>query len=186
MYKQVYFHPVRKAYDIHLRDFLRDWLTGGRFPLNLSEHLNLDDHRVRVAIADVVEGDKSFDAALRLSRRKHFRAVRIRNAVSEVERINSEKIHDRIVSELESHLGAEHVRHWFKKSANLVEFPVLGRDGASVTWASEISPVIGSLPPFYLSFIYVEPTHRAAGKQWIKENEQRIVDEINEENPIVR
>ena len=30
MYTQVYFHPVRRIYDIHLRDFLREWLDDGR------------------------------------------------------------------------------------------------------------------------------------------------------------
>jgi HD superfamily phosphohydrolase len=29
MYSQVYFHPVRRIYDIHLKDFLAAWLPGG-------------------------------------------------------------------------------------------------------------------------------------------------------------
>ena len=32
MYSQVYFHPVRRIYDIHLTDFLRDWLEEGVSP----------------------------------------------------------------------------------------------------------------------------------------------------------
>jgi HD superfamily phosphohydrolase len=33
MYQQVYFHPIRRAYDIHLKDFLAAWLRGEFFPL---------------------------------------------------------------------------------------------------------------------------------------------------------
>ena len=31
MYSQVYFHAVRRIYDIHLMDFLKEWLDGGVF-----------------------------------------------------------------------------------------------------------------------------------------------------------
>ena len=29
MYKQVYMHPIRRVYDIHLKDFLKSWIAGG-------------------------------------------------------------------------------------------------------------------------------------------------------------
>ena len=32
MFSQVYFHRVRRIYDIHLRDFLKEWLCNGQFP----------------------------------------------------------------------------------------------------------------------------------------------------------
>ena len=35
MYSQVYFHPVRRSYDIHLKDFLKKWLPGGKFPTDI-------------------------------------------------------------------------------------------------------------------------------------------------------
>ena len=31
MYSQVYFHPIRRIYDIHLKDFLTAWLPNGGF-----------------------------------------------------------------------------------------------------------------------------------------------------------
>src|SRR5437879_8100121 len=37
MYTQLYFHPVRRIYDIHLREFLKSWLPGGFFSTNLAE-----------------------------------------------------------------------------------------------------------------------------------------------------
>ena len=41
MYKQVYFHRVRRAYDIHLKDFLKDWLDGQFFSTSIDAHLNV-------------------------------------------------------------------------------------------------------------------------------------------------
>ena len=41
MYSQVYFHPVRRIYDIHLMDFLKEWLHDGKFSTDLSDHLKM-------------------------------------------------------------------------------------------------------------------------------------------------
>lgn len=37
MFSQVYFHPVRVVYDLHLIDFLRAWLRDGAFPDNVED-----------------------------------------------------------------------------------------------------------------------------------------------------
>ena len=49
MYKQVYFHHVRRAYDIHLKDFLKDWLAG-YFPTTTEDHLRYTDNEVMAAL----------------------------------------------------------------------------------------------------------------------------------------
>jgi HD superfamily phosphohydrolase len=43
MYSQVYFHPVRRIYDIHLKDFLKEWLSGGAFPTGVLVLLRHND-----------------------------------------------------------------------------------------------------------------------------------------------
>jgi HD superfamily phosphohydrolase len=50
MYSQVYLHAVRRIYDIHLKDFLSEWLPGGKFPIALEEYFSLTDNEVTVAI----------------------------------------------------------------------------------------------------------------------------------------
>ena len=52
MYTQLYFHPVRRIYDIHLKSFLKEWFRGGFFSTNLDDHLNLTDNEVMAAILD--------------------------------------------------------------------------------------------------------------------------------------
>jgi HD superfamily phosphohydrolase len=50
MFKQVYFHPVRRAYDLHLKEFLRLWLKSGKLPITCKGHLALSDAEVLAAI----------------------------------------------------------------------------------------------------------------------------------------
>lgn len=42
MYIQLYFHSVRRIYDIHLRDFLKEWLPDGYFHTAIQDHLRLN------------------------------------------------------------------------------------------------------------------------------------------------
>jgi len=45
IYSQVYLHHVRRIYDIHLCDFLTEWLNGGKFATDLPSHLAMTDKR---------------------------------------------------------------------------------------------------------------------------------------------
>lgn len=77
MFSQVYLHPVRRIYDIHLGDFLRRWLEGGKFPTAPEALLGLDDSVVLVAIREASK-DKdhpAHDPAMRIARRKHFKLL---------------------------------------------------------------------------------------------------------------
>ena len=74
MYSQVYFHPVRRIYDIHLMDFLKEWLGGGMFGTETRDHLRMTDNEVT---AGILEG--AFDEskpghlhARRIVNREHF------------------------------------------------------------------------------------------------------------------
>jgi HD superfamily phosphohydrolase len=47
MFSQLYLHPVRRAYDLHLIDFLHEWLPNNKFDIDdLTNHLNLTDNEV--------------------------------------------------------------------------------------------------------------------------------------------
>ncbi len=77
MYSQVYFHPVRRIYDIHLKDFLLEWVKGGKFPTTAKDHLSFTDNEVisalRAASADPTKpGHKH---AERIINRKHFKVL---------------------------------------------------------------------------------------------------------------
>jgi uncharacterized protein len=59
MYKQVYFHHIRRAYDLHLKDFLVEWLPGGKFSTKLDDHLKMCDVEVQAAIRAAYEDNHS-------------------------------------------------------------------------------------------------------------------------------
>ena len=77
MYTQVYFHPIRRIYDIHLKDFLRSWLDNGTFPTTVREHLGLTDNEVTAAYLQAAreEHDPGHEPARRLAQMKHFKIL---------------------------------------------------------------------------------------------------------------
>jgi hypothetical protein len=83
MYQQVYFHHVRRAYDIHLIDFLRAWLPEGypidpsQHPVDLSRHLAMNDNVVLAAMEDAAFDSQAVghDPARRFITRDHFRLL---------------------------------------------------------------------------------------------------------------
>jgi hypothetical protein len=81
MYKQVYMHRVRRIYDIHLKDFLKEWLEEGKFSIKIEDHLQLTDNEVTAAFLKAASdpGQKGHEAASRIVRRNHFKRLYQRN-----------------------------------------------------------------------------------------------------------
>jgi uncharacterized protein len=69
MYTQVYFHDVRRVYDLHLRDFLRASLPGGRFSTDWRELLKISDQEILVnlRVASVDDRNRLNELAQRLT-----------------------------------------------------------------------------------------------------------------------
>ena len=75
MYKQVYLHAVRRIYDIHLTDFLVDWLPN-KCISNSAELLELTDNEIIVALHKKLESEDKFRKhADRILNRTHFKVV---------------------------------------------------------------------------------------------------------------
>jgi HD superfamily phosphohydrolase len=81
MYSQVYFHPVRRIYDVHLMDFLRAWLPGGTFSTDVHEHLCRTDSEVTAALLEAAfdDGKAGHIDARRIVQREHFKVLYERN-----------------------------------------------------------------------------------------------------------
>src|SRR5437764_15218593 len=73
MFLQLYYHHVRLAYDIHLSEFMVQWLK--RYPTTVEEHLRMTDNEVLSAIASVAADQQQpgHDPARRRARREPFR-----------------------------------------------------------------------------------------------------------------
>ncbi len=77
MFTQVYFHRVKRAYDLHLRDFLRELFAdptgpGRHYPTDPAAFLEWDDARVTLLMR---ERASRSDPARRILTRDHYRTV---------------------------------------------------------------------------------------------------------------
>lgn len=77
MFLQVYFHRVRRIYDVHLEDFLSAVLPDGRFPADLDRYVEYADHKIHADIADAASGEgRVAELASRMLGRKQYRLAR--------------------------------------------------------------------------------------------------------------
>ncbi len=174
MYAQVYFHPTRLIYDIHLRDFVRDWLQGP-FQTGVGEHLRMCDNDVLVAIADAARrpDSRGHDPARRIMTRDHFRVADSRRLEDPRGAIEA------IATATSGHFGQERVRYGASPPPpNSPSFPVRNRHGESVPCLSE-SQVLGKIPGPKDEYVFVDREIREEAKAWINTERARIISEAS-------
>jgi len=68
---------VRRIYDVFLKDFLKAWLPGRKFPTDLETHLRLTDNEVMGAILAAARDPAlaGHAAARRIATHKHFKVL---------------------------------------------------------------------------------------------------------------
>jgi HD superfamily phosphohydrolase len=77
MYTQVYFHDVRRAYDMHLKEFILAWRSGEPYSSDWRKVLATTDHEVMSALHEAASDSKApcHEEAARIAGRRHFRTV---------------------------------------------------------------------------------------------------------------
>lgn len=175
MFQQLYFHPVRRIYDIHLRDFLSKWLDGGRFPIDPEGHLRLSDNEVTSAFR-VAASDASMPGhadAQRIVERKHFKLLYERNARDVAVNPNAGQA---IAQAAITEFGGENVRHdnLIAKGMEL-DFPVLMRDD-SVASARGESRVLHDIPVSAFDYVFVNRDQYDKASAWLRDNRETIID----------
>lgn len=174
MYSQVYFHPIRRIYDQHLKDFLAAWL-GGTFSVDIHEYLRMTDHEVTVAILDAARkrDAEGHDAAERIARRDHFRVLYSRTpedvarnprAVVAVYRAARERF------------GANNVRkdEYSPRTSPGPDFPVLDRNGEVVS-SVQLSKVLSQVPPVQSGYVFVRRELRDEALRWLRDQRNGII-----------
>lgn len=174
MYSQLYFHPIRRIYNVHLKDFLRLWLPGGKFDTSVNGHLKLTDNEVTSAMRNAAAdpSDKAHDPARRIIRRDHFRRVYARNP--DDIKINPMAGHA-IAKALSEHLGAENVRHEFQSpKGGAPDFPVKMPDGRIVS-ALSASETLPMLPSPSVDFVYVDKQRVQKAREYIAARRDEVL-----------
>ena len=156
MYSQMYFHPVRRIYDIHLMDFLKEWLPEKEFPISLEDHLRLTDNDVTAAMLDAAlsEDGRGHLHARRIVNREHYKLLYERNPKDLEINLEAGKA---VFEALSTEFGDSHFRpdRYYQRSG-APDFPVKLRDGQVVSSLVK-SEVLNKIP-----VVSVEPLAKQA------------------------
>lgn len=173
MYSQVYCHRIRRIYDIHLRDFLTNWLPKGKFSTNPNNFLKLTDNEIAVALYKATRGySERGNHAKRIILHDHFKVLYERNP-------NDVKINPdaalNIYQAACKKFGTINVRFdRYSQKGGGPDFPVLEHDGRVVSSLFK-SSMLNNLPVVVVEYIFVDRTIEKKAQDWLKDNYRRII-----------
>jgi len=180
MFSQVYFHPVRRIYDIHLKDFLKETLTEGMFPTDISQLLLITDNEETAKLFAAFRNplEKGHLTARRIICRKHFRKLWERNPRDfEINPLAG----DYIFKAAQARFGPDEFRYDLHiPEIGAPDFPVRLSDGQIVSSLS-ISKTLADLPVPVVDYVFCNPDILAEAKSWLKDNHDQIIQPKGEE-----
>ena len=180
MYSQVYFHSVRRIYDVHLMDFLKEWLDESLFSTDISRHLKMTDNEVTAAFLEAAfdESKPGHPHARRIVRREHFKVMYQRNP-EDVE-INPEAgkaIYDALCEKFET----DHFRHdRYRQRSGAPDFPVRLRDNQIVSSLSLSGP-LENVPVISVDYVFADRIKFDEAKRWLSQNKNDVIKPSSEE-----
>jgi uncharacterized protein len=167
MFTQVYFHKTRVAYDVHLRETMKELLPKGLFPRpvdkELREFLAWDDWRVLGLLSE----GKGGEHGKRLVGRKHFRLVYRTPEVPEERNLQQLET---IKAKLGRLLAAEEPasKSWYKTGPT--DIPVVDElDEKSVKPLSDYSDVVKNLHTNNQVLVYAKPEDVPEARKIVQE-----------------
>jgi uncharacterized protein len=174
MYSQVYLHPTRRIYDIHLKDFLTHWLGNKSYPIHTEGHLALSDceliSTIRAALQD--KEKEIYIHANRILNRGHFKIFYRRNPDDATLQPDASHL---VYEAAKEEFGAENVRFdSYKIHGSAPNFPVLLPDGR-VTSALKLSQPMNNIPTADNDYVCIHPNLIKQAQQWLKKNRDDII-----------
>jgi hypothetical protein len=170
MFQQIYFHPVRRIYDIHLKDFLKEWLPNGEYPTDIHRHLNLTDNEVMSALlkASRDSNEPGHAHARRITERKHYKLL-YQPSPDEPEATKM------VFEAAQKQYGNDVVRiDEYAERGGPPDFPVYRKDGR-ISSAYHLSYTLQKLPVARLSYIFISPDKRKDAQKWLQTNKNDIL-----------
>ena len=180
MYSQVYFHPIRRVYDIHLMDFLKEWLRDGTFAIDLPTHLAITDNEVTAGLLQSAydETDACHPHSRRIIQREHFKRIYERNP-KDVE-INPEA-GEAVFRALCNEFGFENFRHdRYRQTSGSPDFPVRLRDDRIVS-SLALSGTLNKVPVVSIDYVFSERSKYNEASEWLTEHLEKVIQPIEKE-----
>ncbi len=174
MWTQVYLHHVRQVYDLHLADFLRVWLSDGKFDPAPAQHILLTDNEVNAAMAKAARdvNASGHEAARCVLTRGHFRRIYEENFRDRQRNLQS---FDLVKAALENKYGTARIKS--KRIAQKKQgkqFPVLMSSGL-VENSINLSATLESIPVVSSAILFVHPEIRDEAASWLRTSLERIL-----------
>jgi len=173
MFSQVYFHPVRRIYDIHLMDFLKKWLPNGIFPTDIEDHLAITDNEVIVELRKAAIDSKhpGHIHAKRIIEHKHFKVLYECTPDDREININTGKA---IYEAARKKFGAEFVRYdRYPGKGGSQFFPVLHR--GKILHSTELSDTLKETPVAATDFVFIDRTYLPDAEKWLEAEHDNII-----------
>ena len=174
MFSQVYLHPVRRIYDILLKDFLCEWLENGKFSVDLESLLALSDSEIIAALRRLCDTphEPGFKYANRIINRKHFKLLYERNP--EDIAVNPDAA-QAIYSAAVERFGVDKVKlDSYRMKGGLPNFPTILPD-KSVVSALDLSETLRQLPGAAIDYVFIQPEILKQAERWLKKNRSDII-----------
>jgi HD superfamily phosphohydrolase len=167
MFTQVYFHKTRVAYDIHLREALKELLPGKHFPeptgTKLRSYLKWDDWKVLGLLANNKGGSHCY----RLRTRDHYRLIYSTPEVSKKKDVELlQKVKNKLGGLLVAKASA--AKSWYE--TGLPDIPVVDdHNPEDVGPLSKHSNVVRGLKANNQVLLYVEPEKSGVAESKVRE-----------------
>ncbi len=174
MYTQLYFHPTRRIYDMHLMEFLKEWLPDGRFPTEIDKHISLSDNEVTAGMCKAAadSGERSHVLAKRIISRGHFRQIYEPSSSDQLSALEPAKnVYDALVTQF----GGDQVRRdVYAQKGGSYDFPVYTKAG-EIDSSLALSRTLSQVPTFSVDRVYVSMAVRDEADRWVAKNRDKIV-----------
>jgi HD superfamily phosphohydrolase len=179
MFEQLYFHKVRRALDVHLKEFLRAFLPDGVYPIDVDAHLRLTDNEVLAAMRTAADDPSApgHDPARRIMNRAFYRVLYVPSAEDLTRAADPIRAVDRAVREQFPGCVATDVH---TPAAKPMEFAV-DKDGIIVSSVAE-SQILGQIPTARFGYVFITPEKLDEGRRWLGENIRGILEHAVEED----
>ena len=178
---QVYFHPVCRICDIHLKDFLKEWLPKGRFTTDLEEHLLLTDNEITVAMLEAARDSRNLGHQLadRIVNGNHFKLVYEHEpAEDQTDREAGAAVYE----DLCRSFGEDSIRRdRYLQRRRSAEFPVELRNGDIVS-SITLSEVLNRIPEPKIDSIFAEASILEAARLSLQVNRKTTIQASRKES----
>ncbi len=175
MFSTVYFHPIRRIYDIHLKDFLKVFFGKG-FPTKIDRFLKWTDNEIMVKImASARKGSGlKHEIGDLIVNRKHYKLLYVPNPKDIKNKKNFDPL-QAVFKALCKKFGEEKIRKdSYKLEGDKKDFPIVNKDGR-ISSSLATSHVLNHIPPTKAEYIFASRDIFDTIEKWLKKERVNIL-----------